>query len=514
MSVTGIGGAYRIPDADLQPPPPPPAPAAEIDGTAGDPVSRTDASTTDGKSIQQDVLHTDDGLEIRRERTHTIDQNGQRVTSDQLVVDTTSNGSADDRVDVRSNDDGSIDVYVNGERYPTTLAEGQEITIRTGDGNDTIWVDSDISVNIVADSGAGDDFIMGGAGNDRIDAGTGNDTVYAGAGRDDVFGNSGDDHLSGGEGNDVVYGGDGSDFMTGTTGNDYLEGGRGEDTLWGGAGDDILSGGRDNDKLEGDGGNDTVYTGLGIDSVENSGGRDQVYAQQAEDTITIGQYADDGTTSNVVVNVVVSDVEGVTIDPTASGAFRQRVEADLDLMRASPVGQQLLADLQDAADNRGNAVMITELQNEENGFAAPVPAPGQNWQDIYATSSGPGAGTDATVVFNPSFHADGDPNVANDVGFPSSFVVLHHELSHAYNDVTGTMQRGEHQDPNSTDGPHVVIDPNSGRQFNVPGINNAERQAVGLETDPPAGNPNPEYATENGIREEMGLPDRPVYRTW
>src|SRR5690606_29000842 len=144
----------------------------------------------------------------------------------------------------------------------------------------------------------------------------------------------------------------------------------------------------------------------GVDNVENSGGNDQIYAQEGEDTITIGQYADRGNTSNVVVNVVVSDVQGVTIDPNASDAFRQRVEADLDLMRASPMGQQLLADLQDAADNSGNTVTLTELQNEQNGFAAF----GSNWQDAFATSSGPGAGTDSTVSFNPSFHTDPSGN--------------------------------------------------------------------------------------------------------
>jgi len=514
MGVSSIGGAYQVPEAQLRPAEPPRSAAAEINGNDGDPVSRRDSTTTDGKSIQQDVLHSGDGVEIRRERTFDTSIYGRSVTSDQLVVDTTSNGSNDDRIDVRTGEDGSIDIYVNGERYPTTLAQGQEISIRTGDGNDTVWVDADVTVNIVADTGRGDDFVMGGSGNDRIDAGEGNDTVYGGAGRDDIFGNSGDDHLSGGEGNDVIYGGDGNDFMTGTAGDDYLEGGKGDDTLWGGAGNDILSGGRGNDKLEGDAGDDAVYTGLGTDTVVNSGGNDKVYAQEGEDTVTIGQYADDGTTSNVVVNVVVSDVQGVTVDPNASGAFRQRVEADLDHMRASPLAQQLLAGLQDAADNRGNSVVLTELQNEENGFAAPEPAAGQDWHDIYATASGPGRGTDATVMFNPSFHVDGDPSVANDVGFPNSFVVLHHELSHAYNDVTGTMQPGQHQDPDSTDGPHVYVDPDTGKEYNVDGINNAERQAVGLETDPPAGEPNPEFATENGIRGEMGLPDRPVYRTW
>src|SRR3546814_20230583 len=105
MSVSNIGGAHRIPDLD-SPPPPPPAPAAEINGNDGDPVSRRDASTTDGKSIQKDVLHTDDGLEIRRERTHDTSFSGQRVTSDQLVIDTTSNGTAADSVDVRHTEDG------------------------------------------------------------------------------------------------------------------------------------------------------------------------------------------------------------------------------------------------------------------------------------------------------------------------------------------------------------------------------------------------------------------------
>src|SRR5690606_21297573 len=104
-----------------------------------------------------------DGVEIRRERTHALDKNGNVVTTgDQVVVDTTGNEGADDRVEVRSNPDGTNDLYVNGERYPLTLAPGQEITIKTGDGDDVVWVDSDVDVNIVVDSGNGDDFIMTG----------------------------------------------------------------------------------------------------------------------------------------------------------------------------------------------------------------------------------------------------------------------------------------------------------------------------------------------------------------
>ena len=102
-----------------------------------------------------------------------------------------------------------------------------------------------------------------------------------------------------------------------------------------------------------------------------------------------------------------------------------------------------------------------------------------------------------TIGYNPSFHMD---------AFPAPTVVLYHEMSHAYNGVNGTFQPGT----------YVGEGPDSGR------VPNAERQAVGLETsaapfdfdgDPstPATTTNPDHLTENGFREELGLPDRPSY---
>lgn len=465
---------------DIQDVAPLPAAAARIDGHDGTASpQRSDRTDAGGNSVQVDGLHEARDLSIRRERTwHTDDRNGAPVqTGDQVVVET---GDDDDRVEVRTNaDDGTTDIYVNGERYPVTLVPGQEITLRTGGGNDTIFVGSDVTVNIVVEAGDGDDFVMTGAGDDRIDAGAGDDVVYAGEGRDDVFGNSGNDRLSGGAGNDVVYGGDGDDFMTGTTGDDYLEGGAGADTLWGGAGNDILSGGRGNDRIEGDGGDDVVYAGLGNDSIVSHGGTDTVYAQAdtGEDTVTISEYAAEGTT-NTVVNVVVSKSTGATVE--GSDAFVQRVEADLDMMRASPLGQQLFADL----DASGRSVVITET-TDQNGYAG-YSNPG----DRFATPTGPGPGTDVEIGYNPSFHTD---MRGSGYGFPVPAITLYHELSHAWNGVTGTSQPGTHAEGVDT------------------GQNNRERQAVGLPTQPSAGGPNPEYATENGIRGEMGLPDRPSY---
>jgi len=110
--------------------------------------------------------------------------------------------------------------------------------------------------------------------------------------------------------------------------------------------------------------------------------------------------------------------------------------------------------------------------------------------------AGPGVQTD--IRYNPSFHMD---------AFPAPVVVLYHEMSHAYNFANGTLQPGNYNGPDMADR----------------GISNSERQAVGLETTAPAfdfdGDPatppttaNPDHLTENGLREELGLPDRPSYR--
>lgn len=105
-----------------------------------------------------------------------------------------------------------------------------EVTINTGEGNDTVRAASSqaaISVN----TGTGKDWVDGSKFDDTIILGEGNDTTYAGAGNDTIDGGSGSDYLSAGEGNDIVIGG---------TGRDYLEGSRGDDELWGGdkSGDD------------------------------------------------------------------------------------------------------------------------------------------------------------------------------------------------------------------------------------------------------------------------------------
>jgi Ca2+-binding RTX toxin-like protein len=446
-------------------------------------TSLPEGSTPDGKTIERSQLHEGEQATVTREQTMAGGGFGQTyVSSDQVVF--TTNGTGNDDVQVKQRDDGTLDVSVNGETYAVRLAEGQELTVRTGGGNDVINVAPNVSVNLVVDGGVGDDTITTGAGDDRIDGGEGNDTVDAGEGRNDVFGNSGNDVIRGGNGANIFYGGDGDDQITGGTGSNYLEGGAGADTITGG-GTDMLSGGVDDDRIVAGPGQSSIYAGAGTDTIEGAGNNATVYAETG-DTVNAATGA-----KPTVVNVEIDSSLGSSITVEGSPAFRQRMQAELDFLRSSPNGQRMLAEFDKAADAKGNSVTIRELANEQNGYAQTF----SNDADI--VNGRPGAGGDVTISYNPSFHMD---------AFPAPVVVLYHEMSHAYNGVNGTFQPGTYRGTG----------PDSG---SVP---NAERQAVGLESSAPAfdfdGDPstpattsNPDHLTENGIREELGLPDRPSY---
>jgi Ca2+-binding RTX toxin-like protein len=461
-----------------------------IDGNATNSGARSTAHTVDGKPITIDTLHTSREVTITRERTLADAGGGQQyVSSDQLVLTT---GSGNDKLSVQANRDGTLSVKVNGESYQVEMAKGQALTLRTGDGNDVVDVASDVKVNLIVDAGKGDDTVKTGAGDDIVLGGDGNDTINTGAGSDYIEGGNGNDTINAGSGNDVVYGGDGDDKLSGGAGNDYVEGGNGNDVLDGGSGNDMLSGGNGDDRIASGSGADRVYTGAGTDQVVNAGGKDVIYAQQGTDTFSAAKGA-----SNQVVNVDLTGTPGSKgLKIEGSAAFVQRVQADIDFLRASPVGRQMLAEY-DRAAAAGNTVTIRELANEDNGYT--MPDTNGTWADTELGRNGPGKGDDAVIAYNPSFHM---------AEFPAPVGVLYHEMSHAYDAVNGFFQPGTYAGSDAQD-----------RNAGVP---NSERQAVGLENDgiaydfdrnpaTPPTTANPIALTENGLRAELGLPLRLHY---
>jgi uncharacterized protein YukE len=417
---------------------------------------------------------------------------------DRVIVNT---GPGDDTVSVSVDPaTGEQLVTVNGVtyRYPP----GAEVTVRAGEGDDQVTVAPGTQIRFTLLGGEGADTIKGGAGadtilgldgRDNVHAGAGDDRVSGGADRDYVDGYRGNDLLDGGHGDDIVYGLSGDDRVYGGEGADYLEGATGDDLVDGGAGDDVVSGGRDDDRLRGGAGNDTVYAGHGRDATEGGSGRDTAYAEAGD------RSAD---TENVVT-IEVKDVgTTIRIDPDASDEFRERVEADLDMLRASPDGQRMLAEMDDihndskaiAADwpvlggvaYQGNTLTISEGESNTASYST-------NWH----------LGEDYEVTYNPGRgeSVDERPPVAG----------LYHELAHVYDYGNDTSAPGRYENPNDPD--EVVED------GEVVGAENDEREAVGLPIDHDDDPSTPERIypdhpyeyTENSFRDEMGWPRREKY---
>ena len=109
--------------------------ATEIDGNATNTGTREQTESATGQPLFVDKLGNTENVEITRERTAEDDGSGQyAVLADQLVFKT---GNGDDKVKVTQGENGNLSFDVNGEQYDVKLAQGQQLTVRTGDGNDT-----------------------------------------------------------------------------------------------------------------------------------------------------------------------------------------------------------------------------------------------------------------------------------------------------------------------------------------------------------------------------------------
>ena len=414
---------------------------------------------------------TQDGFEVPGDPTGT----GVINNGNQTVVNT---GPGDDTVQVWTNPETGVTfVIVNG--VPYRVPPGQQVVIRTGDGNDTIRIPEGADVQVTVSGGEGDDIvrgggedntILGGDGRDSIDGGNGDTYVSGGADRDYLDGQGGDDQVYGGHGDDTVYGSDGNDTVSGGEGKDYNEGGTGDDTVIGGAGDDTVSGGRDDDTLIGGSGDDVNYAGRGDDTTYGGSGDDTAYSESGD--------TDAGDVENrTTVKIELDDLSDF-IKVEGSPEFQARVLADLDLLAASPTGQQMLEALRNEHEDSGflginrDTVTITEL-SEDNNYAH----------------------GDGTIEYNPHRQGGGEgrPPIAG----------LYHEMAHIYDFFSENFDDTDYSGDDTVD--H--------------GVNQGERTAVGLPVDhdhdpstPEVEDPDHDHAlTENGLREEIGWEDREHY---
>jgi subtilisin family serine protease len=189
-------------------------------------------------------------------------------------------------------------------------------------GNDTISVDSAISIPVWVTGGSGGDNITGGGGNDTLDGGANSDSIVGYLGDDSLLGQSGNDTLIGQGGNDTMSGGAGADSLGGGGGSDWVDyqektanlsisldgvANDGETGLTGGAqfvgtnaasfekdnadadveniiagrANDYVGGNAAANTLYGERGNDILEGGAGADVFNGGYGQDMYYAQDS-----------------------------------------------------------------------------------------------------------------------------------------------------------------------------------------------------------------------------------------
>ncbi|HEX8121430.1 MAG TPA: calcium-binding protein [Solirubrobacteraceae bacterium] len=157
---------------------------------------------------------------------------------------------------------GCVAVTANEVRCDATGVT--TLNVSTGNGNDDLTLEQNVTVPTTLLGGAGDDFIRGGGGSDNIQGGVGADTTYGGGGDDAVSydgrsaaqpvsvtldgiaNDGGAIDASGARSDDVrgdierITGGAGADTLVGNAWANVLRGGGGADTLRGGDGSDRL----------------------------------------------------------------------------------------------------------------------------------------------------------------------------------------------------------------------------------------------------------------------------------
>ena len=448
------------------------------------------------------ALFKDATINVSRECTVRKSEVGAyppKLVTDTLTIKT---GDGDDIVHVSKGENGHLRITINDSTYDVKLAPKQTLKIQTEGGNDCIKVDADVDTEIQIEGGSGDDHIWAGSGRTRVFGGAGGDHIYLGAGTSYAEGGDGNDWIQAGKGRAVIYGNNGDDVIQGYVGPGgkpaYMDGGSGRDQLRGGTSHTVMNGGLDDDKLSSVG-RGTFYTGKGRDTIISTYDSDLIYAKK-DDFIQ-------KTTAAKLTLISPSDAGKTAFSLEGSAEFKQRINDDLEMLRGSPAGQEMLSELDRMTKRNGFPLRVLEVQAEDVNFYT-----GHNdyYDNLINTGQKLPVGEDpklgtllngqrgdimnsGDVFSNRSYVLEGQVN-------RSPLSAFYHELSHAYNFGNGTVFPGRTND-----------------ELNL------ERQAVGVETDAdefdfdddpltPPTNTNPYPFNENALHAEMGEPLRDRYR--
>lgn len=479
----------------------------EFDGAARAPLERTRTEVTTPlpnvtETTVQSILHIGDNATLVRYVSESV---LYPAPVDRLVFSATVPRAS---ICVSKGKNDTLVIDLNHERYMIKPASAKQIIeIHTRHGDDTIYIADTIKNRLHIETGAGHDTVVSSSGYATIKTGSGDDLVMTREGISYIETADGNDIVNAnGSGTVVAYTGKGDDFFRGGTGLAYVDAGQGNDTLTGGQGHNILCGAEGDDLITAGPRSNVIYPGQGSNILNELKQTDTVFTESEPTHLSEGQVITAKEAENTSgrpgpksfkVSAKPLSESGFIIQ--GSDEFIERVKNDLTQLLGSGVGHQLLSALTQSIRQSHKPITIAELKHIDSGLYIPNLGDGRSY--IKVDKAGlPDFG--GTIYYNPSFAR---------YGF-IPLVVLYHELCHAYNFVTGTQFQGL-----SPDG--------HGGTKAAPQVSNYELQAAGLpcnvapfdfDQDPttPALTTNPKPFSENGLREELGLPLRKTYITY
>ena len=179
---------------------------------------------------------------------------------------------------------GVVEVQGFGTTQDYTNVSG--IYARGGSVNDTIQLDSSVTLPTTLIAGSGHEALFGGGGDNSIVGGSGTDVLIGGNGNDTIVGGSGSATIQDGNGNDTISVHAGNNSIQVGDGNDSITGGTSNDTIYTGTGNDTITGGTGDDEIFGGGGNNIITaTGSGTYLIEGGAGNNYITANQGSDLI-------------------------------------------------------------------------------------------------------------------------------------------------------------------------------------------------------------------------------------
>jgi len=281
----------------------------------------------------------------------------------------------------------------------------------------------------------------------------------------------------------TIFGGAGNDVIDdGGSGAAYVDGGPGGDTILSGTSGGLLFGGAGADRLTVRGAAGLMAGGPGTDVYGGGSSGTRLFAQRGEQITSPGRV----TWVRLSSTDTAGHAPGYGVRTVGTARFRRQVGAVVTALLSVPHGRKLLTALGDA----GRTVTIRQA-TAGNQTAVSDPS-----RAFLRAGGKRGAGSDSAISYSP--YGTVLEGGALEWQRRPPIVGLVHELVHALNAGTGTMQPGK----------------------NAAGLLKLEFQAIGLPfkgiafrwtAESAASSNNPRVFTENGFRALLGLAPRTAY---